>query len=80
MKIKTTYIGKTASGVSAIWCGFKPKDADITREYKILNPDDGKILKHKESGREYKKVILSNEDEMNDYEEIDGEMNNDLTI
>ena len=37
MKIKTTYIGKTASGVSAIWCGFKPESADITREYKILN-------------------------------------------
>ncbi len=80
MEIKTTYIGKNSKGVSGIWCGFKPEDAIITREYKILNPDVGNILKHKESGREYKKVILTNENEINDYEEIDGGSNNDFTI
>lgn len=80
MEIKTTYIGFNSDGKHCIWCGFKPENATITKEYNILYPDRRKILKHKESGKECEKVVLTNINEKNDYEEIDGETNNDLTI
>lgn len=80
MEIKTTYIGINENGVKSIWCGFKPQNSIILEEKQILYPDEGKILKHKESKVEYHSKIIEDGDSPENYTEIDERINsNDIT-
>ena len=70
MQIKTTYIG-TLNGIHGIWCGFKPKKAQITEEKSILFPEQGYKLKNKINNEEYPYVCLIDGDSQENYEEIE---------
>lgn len=78
MEIKETFVGKL-NGVFGVWCGFKPEKAVITDIKKILIADEGKILKHKETGELTNTVCLKNGDTEENYEEIEEEVQNDIT-
>jgi len=77
MYINKTYIGKL-NGIFGVWCGFKPNNAIITQEKIILYADQGKTLRHKESGVENISVLLENGDTEENYEEIERNTPNDI--
>ena len=84
MRIQITYFGKFEKNgkiISGIWCGTRPEDATITEERNILIPDEGKILKHKETEITFNSIWLKEGDVAENYEEIEEERNtpNDIT-
>ncbi len=76
MRIQITYFGKFEKNgkiISGIWCGTRPENATITEEREILFPDEGKILKHKETELTFPTVWLRDGDVAENYEEIEKE-------
>ena len=80
MYIKTTYTGKL-NGVFGIWCDFKPERAIISDEKQFLYAEYGKMLKHKITGEKSNYIMLSSDDTIDNYEEIEEERitPNDIT-
>ena len=84
MEIKTTYFGKFKKNgkiISGIWCGERPEDAVISEERLILFPDEGKILRLKDTDITFPTVWLKDGDVEENYEEIEQERitPNDIT-
>lgn len=63
---KTTYKG-TLNNVRGLWCGFKPEGLEVEEELVILYPEEGFVLKHKESGEYFSSVILKDENSGDNY-------------
>ena len=82
MRFQITYFGKFEKNgkiISGIWCGSRPEDATITEEREILFPDEGKKLKHKETGKIFSLFLLHDDVTPNDFEEIEERLvNNDI--
>ena len=75
MEVRITYKG-TQNGVKGIWCGFKPEGIKVEEELSILYPEEGYVLKHKESGEYFSSVILkdgNSEDNYIEEEEKEGD-------
>lgn len=68
MKISKTYVG-TLNGVSGMWCGFKPDDAEITEVREILLPDDGQELE--KDGVRMSSAWLKDGDTRFNYKEVE---------
>lgn len=68
MRISKTYVG-TLNGVSGMWCGFKPDDAEITEVREILLPDEGQELE--KDGVRMSSVWLKDGDKKSNYKEVD---------
>lgn len=83
MKINTTYIGKFEKNgklIPGIWCGDKPENVLISETRNYLVPEEGKILRLKETELMFSTVWLKDGDVAENYEEIE-ERNtpNDIT-
>lgn len=59
---------------------LKQKKQLSVKNTKLLYPDEGKSLKHKETNTVFTKVILTDEEMKNDFIEIEGGINNETTI
>ena len=83
MKINNVYIGKFEKNgklIPGIWCGDKPENVLISETRNYLVPDEGKILKHKETELLFDTVWLRDGDVAENYEEIEERITpNDIT-
>jgi len=68
MRTIKTYVG-TLNGVSGLWCGFKPDDAEITEVRDILLPDDGQELE--KDGVRMSSAWLKDGDTRFNYKEVE---------
>lgn len=68
MRTIKTYVG-TLNGVSGMWCGFKPDDAEITEVRDILLPDDGQELE--KDGVRMSSAWLKDGDTRFNYKEVE---------
>ena len=66
MKTRITYKG-TLNNIRGLWCGFKPEGLDIVEEIPILYPEEGYVLKHKESGEYFSSVTLQDGNSEDNY-------------
>lgn len=73
MKIQDSYFVKFANGTSAWLAVGKPVPADafITEVRPILIPDDGMILRNKETGEKSRGRWLCGDDSADKWEEIE---------
>lgn len=72
MKIRDSYFVKFANGTSA-WLAVgkpAPADAEILETRPMIMPDDGKILRNKETGEESSGHWLRDGDSPDKWEEI----------
>ena len=83
MKINTTYIGKFEKNgklIPGIWCGDKPENVLISETRNYLVPEEGKILRLKETELMFSTVWLRDGDVAENYEEIEERITpNDIT-
>lgn len=83
MKINTTYIGKFEKNgklIPGIWCGDKPENVLISETRNYLVPEEGKILRLKETELMFSTVWLKDGDVAENYEEIEERITpNDIT-
>ena len=72
MKIQDSYFVKFANGTSAWLAAGKPAPADafITEVRPILIPDEGMILRNKETGEESSGHWLRGDDSKDKWEEV----------
>jgi len=74
MKIQESYFVKFANGTSAWLAVGKPvpADAELVEVRPMVMPDDGMILRNKETGEESSGHWLRNGDSADKWEEIEG--------
>lgn len=73
MKIQDSYFVKLANGTTA-WLAVgkpAPADAEILEVRPMITPDDGMILRHKETGEESSGHWLRGDDSADKWEEIE---------
>ena len=72
MKIQDSYFVKFANGTYAWLAVGKPMpvDAELVEVRPILIPDDGMILRHKETGEKSRGRLLRGDDSVDKWEEI----------
>ena len=72
MKIQDSYFVKFANGTYAWLVVGKPvpADAELVEVRPILMPDDGMILRHKETGEESSGHWLRGDDDKDKWEEV----------
>lgn len=74
MEIRTTYIGKILKNdkfVKGIWCGYKPENAIIEDEKKILYPDKNKLLRRKGTEVTFPYIRIFEDSTKDEFEEIE---------
>ena len=73
MKIQDSYFVKFANGTSAWLAVGKPvpADAELVEVRPMIMPDDGMILRHKETGEESSGHWLRGDDDKDKWEEIE---------
>lgn len=73
MKIRDSYFVKFANGTSAWLAVGKPvpADAELVETRPMIMPDDGMILRHKETGEESSGHWLRSGDSADKWEEIE---------
>lgn len=59
MKIRTTYICD-----GAIYCGFKPENADVKEERQVLYPEKGYKLVRKSGGENVGSFVCLHDDDV----------------
>lgn len=64
MEIKTTYVCN-----GAIYCGFKPDNAEVKEERQILYPEKGYKLERKSDKKQFSSVWLKDGDVQENYKE-----------
>ena len=72
MKIQESYFVKFANGTSAWLAVGKPvpADAELVEVRPMIMPDDGMILRHKETGEESSGHWLRGDDSKDKWEEV----------
>ena len=73
MKIQDSYFVKFANGTYAWLAAGKPvpADAELVEVRPMIMPDDGMILRHKETGEESNGYWLRGDDSADKWEEIE---------
>lgn len=65
MEIRTTYVCD-----GAIYCGFKPENAEVKEEHKVLYPAKGCELVRKSDGEKYNYILLKDGDVEDNYVDV----------
>lgn len=68
MEIRTTYVCD-----GAIYCGFKPENAEVKEERQVLYPTKGYVLERKSDGKQLHSVWLKDGDVQDNYREVEAQ-------
>lgn len=66
MEIRTTYVCD-----GAIYCGFKPENADVKEERQVLYPNKGYLLERKSDSKQFHSIWLKDDDTEENYIEVE---------
>ena len=72
MEIRITYVCD-----GAIYCGFKPENADVKEERQVLYPSKGHLLERKSDSKQFHSLWLKDGDTEENYTEIEEKKEDD---